>query len=418
MNINEVVFTSYAFGDLYVRQQERLRQSILKIYPEANIRFWASESGDSDNDLSELPPGSKTFKESMYGFKVHCVKNCLKEGFKVVIYLDTAIVLENKIDSVLEFASKVGVAVPIDRSSLSDRVSDKALAYCNKTREEISDLTIVGGSLFIFDFNNILTPMIFGMWADMEAKGLFGSEHEAARGLLQGHRHDEACMSLCLNVFGSKPFGFEEVGYHNLGNERKGSEVFTFYKLHFKGIGVVAEHSVDLSMLPIKANVLDLGCRGFGFTDKLRELEHNVYPVDIGKSGEVRLDKEFYRIAISDSNGRAGVSVERDPEATNVIEGDEVEMMTLESFSDYVGVSKWHLIKMDIEGSEMGILKNATHPIADQVSVEFHAHCGHKREDIDNLLNYLEQWYFIHNRVWEEGHGAGFNYWDVLLIAK
>lgn len=417
--MKDVVFTSYAFGDLYVRQQERLKQSILKLYPDANIRFWSSESGDSYNNINELPPGSKTFKESMYGFKVHCIFNCLKEGFPIIIYLDTAIVLENKIDEVLEFASKVGVAVPIDRSNLKDRVSDKALAYCNKKRHEIDHLTIVGGSLIIFDFNNPITKDIFAMWYDMEAKGLFGSEYEAANGLMQGHRHDEACMSLCLDAFGSKPFGFEEVGYHNLGQERKGKEVFTFYKLHFKGIGEIAEHSVDLSMLPIKANILDLGCRGFQFTDKLRGLEHNIYPVDIGANGETGLDKTYYRIAISDKDGWAGVSKERDPEATNVIEGDEVPMMTLKTFSEHVGVDKWDLIKMDIEGSEMGILKNSTHPIASQVSVEFHAHCTTQtKEEIDNLLNWLSQWYFIHNREWKEAHGSAANYWDILLISK
>lgn len=412
--MNEVVFTTYSFGDLYVRQQQRLKESILSIYPNANLRFWKDESGESYPQEGR-PPGAKTFKESMYGFKVHCIKNCLNEGFKKIIFLDAAMVLESKIDRVMELASELGVLCAIDRSSLKDRCSDRALNYRGKSRKEIEDLTIVGGSLYVFDFNNPITESVFNMWSYMESAGMFGSEYEAANGLIQGHRNDEACMALCLDAFGLKPLGFDEVGYHNLGNTRKGSEVFVFHKLHFKSIGVVEEHSVDESLLPIHANILDLGCRGFQFTNKLRELEHKVYPVDIGE-----FEGDYYRYAIAHKDGSCGVSNERDPDATHIIEGNEIPMMTIESFGKLVKVDKWDLIKMDIEGEEYNILKESKHPMAPQVSVEFHAHCVQSQTKgvLDNLLDWLSTWYYIHNRVWEEKHSCHANYWDILLIAK
>ena len=83
-----------------------------------------------------------------------------------------------------------------------------------------------------------------------------------------------------------------------------------------------------------------------------------------------------------------------------------------------LGVEKWDLIKMDIEGEEIKVLRSLQHPYCKQISVEFHAHCGQTKQELDELLDWLSTWYDIHNRVWEERHGAGFNYWDVLLIAK
>jgi hypothetical protein len=95
-------------------------------------------------------------------------------------------------------------------------------------------------------------------------------------------------------------------------------------------------------------------------------------------------------------------------------------MITVTDFSQRVGVHHWDLIKLDIEGEEYKILERATHPMATQVSVEFHEHTDKRigRDKLDDLLNRLSQFYYINNRVWESRHGAGFNYWDILLTSK
>jgi FkbM family methyltransferase len=418
--MKDLVFTSYGFGDLYCRQQERLEKSIRELYPEASIRFWHSINGSSNNDINERPPGSKTFHESMYGFKVHCIKSCLDEGFKRIIFLDVAVVLESGLEIVLETLRKEGVMCAIDPSLLIDRVSDKCLQYMGKTKEDIKDLTIVGGSVYLFDFNHPITQPFFDEWYEMENLGLFGSESDAQQSWWNGHRCDEACFSLCLDKFGLKPSVWDHVGYFNAGTtDRAGWEVFVFHKLHFKAFGKIQDHTINESLLPIGANILDLGCRDFNFTNTLRELEHNVYPVDIDD-----FDGDYYKIAISDKDGKCGVVRENDPNATHIKNGDEIPMMTLETFSKHVGVDHWDLIKMDIEGEEINILNSAKHPIASQISVEFHAHCTNQtKEQIDECLNYLSQWYHIHNQVWDTvngdpNQGMGKNYWDVLLIKK
>jgi FkbM family methyltransferase len=178
----------------------------------------------------------------------------------------------------------------------------------------------------------------------------------------------------------------------------------------------IHEHSIDLDLLPKNANILDLGCRGFEFTNFFRQLGHNVYPVDVDDLGK----DDYYRLAISDKDGMCAVEHTQDPRAKFIKEGNEIKKMSIKSFSEWVGVDTWDLIKIDIEGEEYNILKNIEHPIANQVSVEFHEHCNCKvgKEKLDELLDELSNYYNVHNANWEERHCVGNNYWDVLLIKK
>jgi len=181
-------------------------------------------------------------------------------------------------------------------------------------------------------------------------------------------------------------------------------------------ITVIAEHSVDISLLPDDARILDIGCRGGGFTDYYysKYPKMFVYPIDIDKfPGEV-----YYRCAISDKDGYCDMVNTNDPQARHIKEGGTIPMMTIDSFSREVEVDKWDLIKMDIEGEEVKVLKSLKHPYCKQISVEFHAHVNQTKEELDSLLDWLSEWYTIHNRNWVTMHGAGYNYWDILLIAK
>lgn len=177
----------------------------------------------------------------------------------------------------------------------------------------------------------------------------------------------------------------------------------------------IFEHSLDVTLLPEKAKVLDAGCRGFGFTNAIRQLRPHarVLCIDIGE-----FEGDYDRVALAGTNGRRGVYRHTDPQATHTISGNELEAVTVETYSKRKKVKRWDLIKLDIEGDEMDVLFHAKHPMATQVSVEFHGHCGISKTAIDNLLAYLSAWYTIHGDVWEERYCAGHNYWDVLLIAK
>lgn len=193
-------------------------------------------------------------------------------------------------------------------------------------------------------------------------------------------------------------------------------------------IEIIAEHSVCLELLLERANILDAGCRGFEFTNYFRERGHKVLAIDIDEE----LEGNYVKCGIATFTGAACVKNNIDPQAKRIYGGIEtnflqphlrngmIRVFTLKYLqANFCKDSIFDLIKLDIEGEEVDILKTAIHPIAKQISVEFHAHCTDQtKESLDALLIWLSQWYTIYNQFWESRHGAGFSYWDVLLIQK
>lgn len=181
-------------------------------------------------------------------------------------------------------------------------------------------------------------------------------------------------------------------------------------------ITVIAEHSLDLSLLPEKANVLDLGCRGFLFTDELRRMGHGVYAIDI----ESLWPRQHFLCAIAGHTGKCSIQKSRDPQATRITEGQDIPCYTLKDFSNMVKVDFWDVIKIDIEGSEYEVIMSLTEPPAKQISIEFHLHTGiygdaQVKEMEDKLLS-LGYFPVKHEKTKE--HGLGLNYWDSLFILK
>ena len=212
--MDDVVFCSVAFGEEYVKQQHRLKDSIKAIYPKANQLFY----------INELPPGSKPFRDSLYGFKPHLVFEAKKEYSKV-IFLDPAMILVGKIDRLFPFQM---IAVK-DDSVLHNVVSNKTLQYYRLSNLEIkeNEWHLVGGSFYYFDFTTKVANDIFNTWFTAEVNGLFGSQQEAASEQLQGHRYDETLMALAMYFNGIEPQRADEVGYCITNNS-------IWQKKHFK----------------------------------------------------------------------------------------------------------------------------------------------------------------------------------------
>lgn len=185
-------------------------------------------------------------------------------------------------------------------------------------------------------------------------------------------------------------------------------------------IKTIREHKVAVDLLPEKALVLDLGCRGFAFTDHMRERGHTVLSVDAD-----RLDtqKPYYQCAIWNKSGVIGLQTMADPNATHVVEDQtigSVEAFTMLDFSKHVGVAQWDLIKMDIEGAEREVIESWSRPWAKQLSIEFHLHCpGYFEPYVDKIVDkLLSLGYVIASHEKTREHGAGLNYWSSLFVLK
>lgn len=208
--MKDVTFCCLAFGEAYVSQQERLKKSILDIYPDADLLFYTDS----------YPQTARNHLQSMYGFKPQVMREA--KG-RYVIWLDPAMILMKPIDPEI-FNNPV--VVVRDDNKLASFISDKFLDRVEKTREDIKDVHLVGGSYYIFDTQNPTAQRVFFHWLVFEELGYFGSQEEEASGRLQGHRSDEACMAMALHLEGVEPMSHEEAGYNHEGA--------VWIKKHFK----------------------------------------------------------------------------------------------------------------------------------------------------------------------------------------
>lgn len=214
--MKDVAFCSVCFGDpRYFEQMDTLKASILSFYPEANLFFFRGH----------LPPGSKTFYESLYGFKPHAIQAALDAGFKKILWLDPAMIMIDIIDDILKFE----MMAVMDDNVLYNVVSDRCYKHFGETKKDVHDRGwhLVGGSIYWFDFTKEATNYIFAAWLEAEKAGMFGSQQEQASEQLQGHRMDEAVMALAMYRNDIIPVSAEEARYCWASNPM-------FIKKHFK----------------------------------------------------------------------------------------------------------------------------------------------------------------------------------------
>lgn len=204
-------------------------------------------------------------------------------------------------------------------------------------------------------------------------------------------------------------------------------------------IQTIAEHSVDLDLLS-GGICIDAGCRGFLFSEAMRDMGLKVIAFDLEKltpPPEMQRPEEiqFLQMAIGTENKTAYYVDTKDQQAKYISDaGLPVQMISLNYIysmldkfllkhpaiikSDNVDID---ILKMDIEGEEYRILSDpAFQPIPKQISVEFHMHCHRALHDqyYDACLENLLKWYEPVQHELTQAHGAGWNYWDSLFIRK
>lgn len=178
----------------------------------------------------------------------------------------------------------------------------------------------------------------------------------------------------------------------------------------------IHEHSYLAHLLPERANILDLGCRGF-YISNFFQGKHNVINVDVDDLAGVYIKK-----AITGHNGTALMRyVNGDPQATKIIKsgaGFNVECQTLDAFSEQIGIKFWDWIKADIEGSEYDVIMSLNNAPARQLGIEFHLHTGaYGENEVKQMVGKLTSLgYRIHSHEKYSAHGCGPNYWDSLFI--
>lgn len=210
--MTDFIIISCAFGKRYLEQLDRLEASVKGIYPHFPMMSWRNEQ----------VPG-KPHRESLYGFKVHAVQKALDKGYSKIIFLDPACILQHPVD--YWFSLSLPVLAVKDDNKLDKMISQKALNYYDNP--DITGRHLVGGSLYVFDFDYHEAHSIFYQWYMSEQDGIFGSQAELSSEQINGHRMDESCMAMAMYSHGIEPVGHDVARY----NQNEDSIII---KKHFK----------------------------------------------------------------------------------------------------------------------------------------------------------------------------------------
>lgn len=191
----------------------------------------------------------------------------------------------------------------------------------------------------------------------------------------------------------------------------------------------IGEHTIDASLLTPGGNVLDAGCRDFTFSRGMVERGCHVIAVDADPTVE---DPKlpgiyFMNVALAAAAGERFFLMHSNPEARCLISDNSqaaprvrVKAETISHLTtSLIASSSWDAVKLDVEGAEYEILQTWPGPIAKQISIEFHEHCGKRPQSLyDDIFAHLGQWYDVAQHVLENRHYAGLNHWDSLFILR
>jgi len=195
-------------------------------------------------------------------------------------------------------------------------------------------------------------------------------------------------------------------------------------------------HTVDVDRLPERPVVLDVGARGFDFSNDILNLRPDARIIALDPDPDIeRLDDpriSFMHVALvhdrlkkisryaSYSTGEGNMLLEADSYYDAKI--ITVDCVTIQELMQWTNVAHWDLVKLDCEGSEFDILANWPGPIADQISVEFHdGHPEEKGPHRDKWSTYFFDLFerklpmkVIQHELFKQG--AWYGHWDSLLV--
>lgn len=429
------------------------------------------------------PPQSPSHLQVHYGFKIYAVKEALKQGYTSVLWLDVSAYAVAPLEPLWKEIEREGHylagAPEITPSSSVDRLgswtSDHTLAHFGVSRDDAMFIPLLSGTCFGLDLTNsrtmdfyerILSYAVPEHFNGTHKSGIMGAppQEEGKRmsndPRCQGHRSDECYMSLVSKQLGMKssllyfaggmgvrPDTVLRSGYNIEAVPEPIDAIPSPLKRGFEGrpphwpkLEEIHEHTIDTALLTPGGFVLDAGCRNFGFSKALAERGCKVIALDADPTIEDPKipGVSFLHLALSSKPGVRSLVMSSDPQARHLDPGGDylatgervaVAAVTIDHITDklaeitgekdVLSQKIWDVVKLDIEGSEYGVLQNWPGPIAKQISIEFHEHVAPKLPEVyDAIFKHLSQWYVVVQHEKTAMHGAGMNYWDSLLVLK
>lgn len=197
-------------------------------------------------------------------------------------------------------------------------------------------------------------------------------------------------------------------------------------------------HTVIPELFTKDGWALDVGCRGFHFTELLANygmkvigLDPDLTIVDPKKpsityvqKALIHTDKESLLYA-SWSTGEGNFVTPNDQDIPHYAKKSVVYCTSIERLMKAYGIAVFDIVKLDCEGSEYEILAHWPGPIAKQISAEYHDFTGYAKDKLDyyhkTIDAVLGKWYDTvqHNQTHLlDNPKAPINYWDSVYVLK
>lgn len=155
---------------------------------------------------------SQSQKKNPYQFKPFAIMAAIEKGYTQIIWCDSTIKIHKSPDHLWPLVSKQGITTWNNLGfPLEEWVTDKALEWCNA---DASGMNQIMACCIMFDLTNPITLGIVHEWIQSSIDGCFKAT-TSSNPKFRESRHDQAMLSLLLNVHGIKINEYGDLAYPN-----------------------------------------------------------------------------------------------------------------------------------------------------------------------------------------------------------
>lgn len=179
----------------YYKALDRLEQSLKEV----------NFSGKFIGYRDEQSIGAPLHVDNPYAFKIYCFAKARAQGFKKIIYVDSAVYAVKNPDVLFEILENNGYLMQEAGHFVVDWCNDETARHYKLTEKEKTEMLMYGNAGFLgLNFDYPIAEQFFFNWNIGMMQGYF-------KGDWANHRHDMTVGSIIANRMGMKFINGEQI---------------------------------------------------------------------------------------------------------------------------------------------------------------------------------------------------------------